>query len=559
MRTSRFNIISALSVLGIIALSISACTKDYFNFDRLTEDFITWEPDIAFPVVYSIVDAEDIIGLSDSTNIYVYDPDNFITLIYRKRIFSQSVNDFFQLPQDQTLNSNMNLSAGEIATFTGSGAVQQVLNTGMLFGIAGPAGSQLDKMRFHSGTMLISFTSNFEHSGTLLVTMPEMRLNGFQFSQTYPIDFQGGAISVSIDIPLQGYEMDLDNINGANTIPIDYTLVLNQGGGAVPTPINQVQINHRFENMTMAFTDGNFGNFELVINPADVDLDVIQSDHGGNIYFEDPRLRLRIGNTIGAEIGITLDEFYATGAPGQLDVDLSSLITNNQCTIPAAPAVGDSAILEYYFTQNNSNIKEIVNDQYEQLHHDLSAEMNPNGPAYNFATLNSSIEVIADVELPFWGFSDHFTIMDTIAVPFAEAEDFADNVERAMLRINTLSHFPVDGLLKVYFADSAYAHIDSILTDGSYIIRSGIVEEIEPGAIPGAYRVIEAVNTNNDIELDSTRIHNLFASEYLLIAADITSTDDAGRNIKVFLEDNIEIRLGLRVKLKASPSDLDGF
>ncbi len=551
MGKHRSNIIYALSVLGIIAIGITACTEDYFNFDRLSEDFITWEPDIAFPVVYSIVDAEEIIGLSDSTNVYEYDADNFITLIYRRRIFSQTVNDFFQLPQGQALNSNMNLSPAEIATFTGSGTVQQVLNSGMTLALAGPAGSQLDKLRFHSGNMNISFTSNFEHDGTLMVSMPEMRSGGSPFSQTYTIDYENGAISVSIDIPLAGYEMDLDNPGGANTIPIDYTLTLNEGGGAVPTPINQVQINHTFEDLVMGFTDGYFGNFDLTVNPADVDLDVVQSEHGGHIYFEDPRFRLHIANTIGAEMDLTLVEFYATGDPGQTDVDLSSLIPNNQLTIPGAPAVGDSTVLEYYFTQNNSNIKDIVNNEYSQIHHDVSAEVNPNGLAYNFATLNSAIEVIADVELPFWGFSDHFTVIDTIEVPFNEAEDFADNVERAMLRINALSHFPVDGILKLYFADSAHTLIDSVLTDGTYIIESGIVN--------ADGKVIEAVNTNNDIELDSARIHSLFASEFILIATDITSTDDASHNIKVYLEDNIEIRIGLRVKLRASPSDLDNI
>ncbi len=554
MRKFHYSGIAALLLFSGIVVMLSGCFKDDFDFDRMREDMVTWEPDIAFPIVYSIIDAEEIISLSDSTNIYEYDSDNFITLIYRKRIFSQTINDIFQLPAQQQVDENISLSVAEIALFTANGTVETTTNSGLTVGLTGPGGSQLDKMAFQTGNMNISFTSNFEHSGMLEVSMPELRLNGSPFLQTYPINYEGQAISVSIDIPLAGYEMDLDNGMGPNTIPIIYTLTLNQGpeSGATPTPINQVQINHSFEDMVMSFTDGYFGNFNLDVNPADVDLDVVQSEHSGYIYFEDPRFRLHISNTIGAEIDVNLDEFYATGGGNpQVDVDLSSLIPGNTFTIPGAPSVGDSAILEYYFTQNNSNIKDIVNNQYEQVHHDVSGEVNPNGPAYNFATLNSAIEVIADVELPFWGFSDHFTVIDTIPVPFNEAEDFADNVERGLLRINTLSHFPVDGLLKLYFADSAYALIDSVLTDGSYIISSGITN--------ADGKVIEAVHTNNDIELDSARIYSLFDAEYLLLAADITSTNDASHNIKVYLEDNIEIRIGLRVKLRAKPSDINDF
>lgn len=552
MRKFQIGSITALITFCAIAVLLSGCFKDDFDFDRMREDMITWEPDIAFPIVYSIIDAEEIIGLSDSTNIYEYGADNFITLIYRKRIFSQTINDIFQLPAHQQLDESISLTAGEIGTLTGTGSVETTVNSGITVSLTGPGGSQLDKMAYHSGTMRIAFTSNFEHSGTLEVSMPEMRLNGTPFLQTYLITYEGQPVSVTVDIPLAGYEMDLDNGMGPNTIPINYKLTLNEGSGATPSGANLVQINHSFEDMVMSFTDGYFGNFNLDVNPAHVDLDVIQSDHGGNIYFEDPRFRLYISNTIGAEIDVTLDEFYATGGGNpQTNVDLSSLIPGNTFTIPSAPTVGDSSVLNYYFTQANSNIKPIVNNEFEEIHHDVSGEVNPNGIAYNFATLNSALEVIADVELPFWGFSDHFTIIDTIEVPFNEAEDFADNVEKGLLRINTLSHFPVDGLLKLYFADTAYNLIDSVLTDGSYIIRSGITN--------ADGKVVSAVNSNNDIELDSARIYSLFDASYLLLAADITSTNDASHNIKVYLEDNIEIRIGLRVKLKAKPSDINDF
>lgn len=541
--------------------TISGCYKDTFDFDKMKDGFITWEPDIAFPIVYSTLNAEDIISISDSTNIYQYDPDNFITLIYRRRIFSQTVNDFFQWPLNQQLDTEMNLGAVEIGQLTASGSASTVSNNTLTFGISGPGGSQLDRVVFQSGVMRIVFTSNFEHSGTLQVSMPDMLLDGSAFLESYPIDYQNGAVYMNIDVPLAGYEMLLENGNGPNTIRIDYTLTLNQNpDGAIPTPSNQVVINHSFENMIMAEAFGNFGNFVLDVPPADVDLDVVQSEHSGYLYFEDPRFRIRVKNTIGAELKVNINELYATGDQGQVNLDVSPQISGNSFTIPSAPAPGDSAILEYYFTKDNSNsnIKEIVNGEYEEVYHDFEAEVNPNGGTENFAQLNSSLEVVADVELPFWGFSDHFTVIDTLEVPFDEAENLADNIERGLLRINTVSHFPVDGILKLYFADSLYNVIDSVLTDGSFIIRSGVVEETSPFD-GGTFKVISPTQTNNDIELDTARINSLFDSKYLLLAADITSTNDAGHNIKVFLEDYIEVRIGLRVKLKADPTVIDEF
>lgn len=559
MNKLRLGGLSATLIIFASIIGLSGCYKDNFDFDRMREDMIEWEPDIAFPIVYSTLRAEEIISASDSTNIYVYDSDNFITLIYRRQVFSQTVNDFFQFPFNQELNESMSLNAVEITEFTTSGSTATIKNSGLTFGISGPGGSQLDKVVFYTGNMNISFESDFQHSGTLQVSMPELRLNGVPFLQSYPIDYQNGPVSFSVSVPLAGYEMDLNSGNGPNTIPINYTLTLNNGNGAIPTPLNEVQITQGFNQMVIDYAEGDFGNFSLGVDPGTVDLDVVQSEHEGYLYFEDPRMKLRITNGIGAEMLVGIDELYATGDPGQLDVDVSSLIPTGQFTVPAAPAPGQLAVQEFYFDKNNSNIQAVVNDQYDEVYHDLNAQVNPGtGPYTNFAGRTSSLEVVADVELPFYGFSNHFTIIDTLEVPFDEASDFADNIERGLLRINTVSHFPVDGLLKLYFADSNYVVIDSVLTDGSFVIRSGVVEETAPFD-GNTFKVISPTNTNNDIELDTARINSLFASRYLLIYADITSTNDAGHNIKLFTEDYIEVRIGLRVKLKAKPSDINDF
>lgn len=544
--------------LGTVMLTISGCYKETFDFDDMKEDFITWEPDIAFPIVFSTMDAEEIISISDSTNIYQYDADNFITLIYRKRIFSQTVNDFFQMPFSQSENTTMSFDPVEITQFTTTGSGSTVANTDFTFGVTGPGSSQLDIVRLQTGTMRIAFTSEFEHSGTLQVSIPDLTFNGSPFLETYAINYQGGTVTESIDVPLTGYQMDLDNGSGPNTIPIEYTLLLNQGGGITPTPVTEFNITHTFEQMVLAYADGDFGNFVLDVPPAEVDLDVFSNENQGAIYFEDPRFRVRVKNTIGAEMQVNIDQLYASGSPGTINVDVSSEIPGNTFTIQSPATVGDSVIQEFYFDQNNSNIKPIVNDNYSAINHDFEAQVNPNGGGNNFAELNSAVEVVADIELPFYGYSNHYTIVDTVEVPFNEAEDFADNIERGLLRINTVSHFPVDGLLKLYFADSAYNIIDSVLTDGEFLIRSGVVEETDPFD-GNTFKVVSPTNTNNDIELDTNRINSLFASNYLMLAADFTSSNDANNNIKLFADDFIEVRIGLRVKLKASPSDIDDF
>ena len=85
----------ALCFLAGVFLSINSCTEDYFDFDRIKDDPFTWTPDLAFPLVFSTLSADDIITNVDTTNIYQVDADNFVTLIYRSVIFSQTINEYF--------------------------------------------------------------------------------------------------------------------------------------------------------------------------------------------------------------------------------------------------------------------------------------------------------------------------------------------------------------------------------------------------------------------------------------------------------------------------------
>ena len=63
--------------------------------------------------------------------------------------------------------------------------------------------------------------------------------------------------------------------------------------------------------------------------------------------------------------------------------------------------------------------------------------------------------------------------------------------------MNTPNGFPVDGKLKLYLTDSLYNVTDFLQTEN---FCWGF------GDVDSNGRVLNSVNTNNDIELDSTRI-----------------------------------------------------
>ncbi|MCF8256843.1 MAG: hypothetical protein K9J06_04790 [Flavobacteriales bacterium] len=535
-----------VAALAAAILSVPACTEDYFDFDRMQDEIFVWNPDLAFPLVFSSLTVEDII-VEDDENQYVTDSDNFITLVKTVTVFSETLNEFLRLTSPQGLGTVVSLNQGEIDQFTGSGQVQKVVSPPYTLSFDNVSGAELQHAVFSSGLMSIHVTSDFQHSGSLLVSMPELRLNGLPFSQSYPISYTGGVFDQTFTADLTGYEMTLNSGGGTHSIPIFYTVLLQNGGGAVPNTGNSVNIDHSFTTLDMAFADGYFGQFDLDVPEGVVQMDLLDN---GALYFEDPRLRLVVTNQIGASMRVNVQHLYGQGDAGLLPFDYSQAM-GTPFIIAAAPSVGDSSVQSFYFTRTNSNIATLVNGQYNDLFHDFDATVNPAGQSYNFASRNSTVRVTAEAELPFWGKSNHYIFEDTLDNPLAEIGDIKDNIEQGLLRINTLNGFPMDGILKLYLMDSLNNVVDSLLANGEYTIRSGPVNSNG--------RVTSPANTNNDIPIDTARVNTLFGAKYLIVHADLTSTGNAVENIRIYGDDRLQVRIGLQVKLKASPADLEGL
>ncbi len=539
MKTLR-KVPTAIAIAAVLA--IPACTEDYFDLDRLQEGNTLWNPDLAIPLVFSNLTVEDIIS-NDEQNSYVYDDDNFITLVYSRVVFSESLNEFMRIQTPQGLGTDITLNASEIATFTTNGQAQKTVSPPYTLAFDQISDAQLDRVIIANGDMTLNINSDFQHSGTLTVSMPDLRLNGVAYVQSFALDYSGGPVNLDISVPLAGYEMTL-NQGGIQNVTINYTLNLQNGGAPAPIPSQRVNVNHSFTALQMSYAEGYFGQFDLEIPEGVVGMELLDN---GALYFEDPRLRLIITNRIGASVSASVEHLYGEGEEGILNFNYSGTMPV-PFLVPAPSALGDSTVTEYYFTRENSNINPLVNGQYNNLHHDFSAQINPGGTAFNFASSTDRLDVVAEAELPFWGKSNHYIFEDTLDNPMGDLDDLKDNIEKGLLRINTLNGFPMDGILKLYLMDSLYNVQDSLLANGEFVIRSGPVDNNG--------KVTSPRNTNNDIELDSTRVNILFGAKYLKVHADLTTTDNAQDNIRIYSDDALQVRIGLQVKLNLSTDDL---
>ena len=544
-----------VAVIITLLVNLQSCTEGYFELDKLESDMITWEPDLAIPLVNSSITVEDIIGQADSTNEYQYASDNFITLIYRERIFSQTVNDFFTIPSPLPIADSWSLTAGEVVDFTAIGQVGSTHGNSHDFGIIAPTGdSELSEIHFYEGQLQVSVSGDFDRGGTVQVTFPELRSpNGAPLTQIITVTSNGSSISGSSFVDISGYEMTLDANMATNSVPVNYlfTLVNESGLPSSTSTANQITVTNSFLNSRISYAEGYFGQFSPTIDPNAVSIKVFENpDNEDVLFFQDPKLKLKIKNSFGVPFQGTVNYLNAVDPEeGTVPIEINGVFPGNVINIDAANlGIADSTT--YTFDSDNSNIEDVINGNFEDIVYNMSALTNPNGQVgTNFATLNSALEVTAQIELPFWGSANHYKISDTIDSPIEEIEDFRDNIENAVIRVNTLNGLPLDGILKLYFADENYLVTDSILAGGEFLVESG--------PINGNGAVITPQNTNHDITLDETSIENLFGSRYIIFKADLTSTNNATDVIRIYGDDELAVRIGLRIKLNASPSDLN--
>jgi len=75
---------------------------------------------------------------------------------------------------------------------------------------------KLDSIYLDAGTMVFNISSDFQHTGIIVITCPSIRLDGVPFSETIIIDDPSGTFSTDQEFQLDGYVMELKDAIGCD-------------------------------------------------------------------------------------------------------------------------------------------------------------------------------------------------------------------------------------------------------------------------------------------------------------------------------------------------------
>ena len=533
------------SILGatIIISSIQSCVKDNFELNKLAST--TWNPNLAVPLVYSSLTVQDILTKEDTQGQILVGTDNFCTLVYKGNLFSLLASDLIHIPdQNPTPYTTPSLTPAQIAALSTNGTVtvpfSQTVN--FISGTTAP-NPKVDSITFKSGDIGISLSSDFKFNGNILVTIPSAKKNGVVFSQVLPLVYSGTVpVLANANYNLTGYTFDM-TMGGTtfNQFVVNYAVTLT-GTGTPPLASDVVTLNQSLSNMQFGRIYGDIGQVALSPDKDTVEISIFKNALGmGSFSLVDPSVKVVITNSYGVPIVASISQLEGYTPPA-----LAYPITGSPNPLPIySPTwaqIGQTATGSYTLNNTNSNIVSVINNVPKNVVYQINSLSNPAGPTNNNFVLDTSrFKVDMELDLPLWGTAKDFWLVDT--VHFKLDQTISDDVESAMFRMYNSNGFPIDVDMQVYFVDTLYNVLDSLVIPNQLILNSGVVSPVTGMVTSPTQKIYDAY-------VDRPRLLNLKNSKYILIRAVAATTNAGSSNVKIYSTYRLDVKLGVQFKLK---------
>jgi hypothetical protein len=172
----------------------------------------------------------------------------------------------------------------------------------------------------------------------------------------------------------------------------------------------------------------------------------------------------------------------------------------------------------------------------------LQTSIGASGTTDKFITDQSQIKVYIDVEIPLDGRIHVYALEDTMSIELPQSE----YVEKAVLKLKTTNHFPIDILIQGYFLDSNNVVIDSLIVPPDYIASSGQIDNNG--------KVIAPSERYTEVVLTKDRYDKISKAKQLIIMGDLATTNNATVSVKIYssytLQTQLSVQADFKVKLQ---------
>ncbi len=538
-----------------ILIIVGACTKDYFNSEKIEKAFknLQWDPEFAIPLVYSSYSIEDLLAKGNTGNLIQVGSDKLVTLVYNSELISLSAEDAIVF--NPTL-FNVSLSSSLfIPSYFGS-SVQ--FNSNQFFPFDGGPNNKIDSAVLKSGSVQFNFQSTFLHDVTIQLTFPGLSKNGVTLTENINLNYAGTTPTVyNGNVNIEGYTMDLSkNGTSYNELEIQYNIVVNGNGNQVNIG-DQISCNGTLENLKFSRLYGYLDVSPVNSGVDSLELSLFSIAQGiGQFKLVNPSIKFTFLNSIGVPLQASFSQIIGVNTNSGVTHDLtgnSDIPSPLPIVSPDLTQIGQT--LSGSFTLANSGIVNFINDQPKLITYAVNIGTKPGTTQQCFVLDTSKFRVNAEVSLPLYGSANIFTLRDTIEFSLSEdsgtgSSGGGSNEEGVSLDLVSLTlksivsnQFPMDIAIQGYFLNENNIIVDSLL-EGTKIIPSAQVDANGRSTLLGKL-IIESSYT-------AERVKKFENIRKIVLVAKATTLNNATTNVKIYSDYQLGVKIGVKTKLTAS-------
>lgn len=280
-------------------------------------------------------------------------------------------------------------------------------------------------------------------------------------------------------------------------------------------------------------------------------LKIYANSLSGHLYFNDPKITLRITNDIPILTFFKIDtlEFFNQDMKS-ISKTLGSVYTINSPLTKGIPALTDIVIDKTSMPE----LPDVFSPVPKYTSFSLSVG-SPDNQAIPFGIDGTEkLNIDADIDLPLDARLTDFMLGDTVAFSF---DTNYDNVNSATLKIELENGFPFDAYTQIYFADttangSIGNMIDSVFADVTDPNISGKGWLLNPSNVNSSGVVTSSNKTMVQITLTRERLQNLIdkKSSQILITTKL-NTYKSNEPDKLYIKIYSYYIMGVKIGIKA--------
>lgn len=538
----------ALGIIAVFALLSTSCIKEFEDtIDELSSiKGVTTNPTMAAPLINASVTLSDLLDdLSGDLDVSS-GPDGKIILKFsggdsvdqRQYVSLPGVNFSFDAIMPPT----------EVPNFEASGRFNQSIANDINISVSG--NQRIERVLIKQGTLNLNVGSSFKHNTVVKIAYPGITKNGIPFIDSFVFNYNGSnPANIIRNIDLSGYEIDFTK-NGSTYNVFAYEL----GVDITRNPANGVAFTDKV-SFTQGLNinqykrlEGYFGKFDIEELMQENELGLFDNKLEGNVFAENPSIKLKVTNSFGLPITAKITEIYVVSGLGVKTPILIDLFKDT-FNIDYTSNIDQVKVTEYNIDKTNSNLDDVLNTAPQTIVYKVLFTANANDlPRANVLYDNTTIKQEAILSLPVdvkilnyaiesdgdFGLGETLSDLDSNGVTVNWAEVISEIV----------NGLPLNASVQVYVDDSTTNTLVDSIFKPAYLMSAATVN--------AQGEVIQPTKVNITNTITKAQYENLKRGNRYRLQVRLTTPESSPGNLPyvgIYDHQKINVKIGARTNI----------